>query len=184
MKEVDIIKLVTLAYWRYDRQHIAGAIECNNADVLTISRSLMIAETEVKVSIADMRREIKTKRSKHWTMGTLFGNGYKHGYINSKVHYFYFVVPKRLEEKALDVVRELYPYAGLLVCREGIKSIYGYWGEPANIYSVKPAIRLTRPKPDIKEITRIAYAASNTALRYGNKLVEVSYETSNNTTKG
>ncbi len=172
MNEADMIKLVTLAYWRYDRHYITGAIECNNADVLTLSRNLLVVETEVKVSIADMRREVKTKQGKHWTMGTLFGNGYKHGYLNSKVHYFYFVVPARLEHKAFDVVKELYPYAGLLVCREGIKSIYGYWGEPANVYSVILAKRLQRPKLEIKEVLRIAYASSNTALRYGNKLVE------------
>ena len=92
MDEVDIIKLVTLAYWRYDRQHIAGAIECRGADVLTITKGLLIAESEVKLSIADMRREVKTKRHKHWTMKTTIDKGYKHGYLSSEVNYFYFVV--------------------------------------------------------------------------------------------
>lgn len=177
MDEVDIIKLATLAYWRYDRQHIAGAIECNSADILTLSRSLMIAESEVKVSIADMRREIKTKRSKHWHMADKAVAALR-AYPTSinyhaMVNYFYFVVPERLKDKALTVVRELYPYAGLLVCRDNIENIYGYIGQPANVYSVKPAKRLQRPKPDIREITRIAYAASNTAIRYGSKLFEV-----------
>ncbi len=168
--EADIIKLVTLAYWRYGRQHIAGAIECNNADVLTISRSLMIAESEIKVSIADMRREVKTKRNKHWRMKDLFDGNERCSRI-AGVNYFYFVVPKRIEGNALEVVKELYPYAGLLVCQSNIKNIYGYVGDPSNIYSVKPAKRLQRPKPDIQEVLRIAYAASNTALRYGNKLL-------------
>ena len=172
MNEVDMIKLVTLAYWRYDRQHIAGAIECNGSDVLTMSRSLMVAETEVKTSISDMRREVKTKRSKHWRMRNMFSadSDIRYSHIGG-VNYFYFVVPERLKERALEVAKELYPDAGLLVCRENIKNIFGYYGEPSNIYSIKPAKRMKRPKPDIKEITRIAYAASNTAIRYGNKLL-------------
>jgi len=172
MTEADIIKLTTLAYWRYDRHHITGAIECRDADVLTMSRGLMIAESEVKTNIADMRREIKTKRSKHWTMQTILDKGYKYGYLRAKVNYFYFVVPERLKDKALEVVREIYPYAGLLVCRENIKDIIGFQGEPSNVYSVKPAKRMQRPKPEIKEIILMGYAASNTAIRYGNKLIE------------
>ena len=174
MNEVDIIKLVTLAYWRYDRQHITGAIECNGADVLTISRGLMIAESEIKISIADMRREKKTKRSKHWSMMDMLNGKDEYRASMPRVNYFYFVVPERLKGQALEVAKELYPYAGLLVCRNNIESIYGYVSEPNNLYSVKPAKRLQRPKPDIKEILRIAYAASNTTLRYGNKLIEVS----------
>ncbi len=166
MNEADIIKLVTLAYWRYSRQHIMGAIECGGADVKTIATSLLITESEVKVSIADMRREFKTKRCKHQNM---FGEGFSR---RPNVNYFYFVVPERLKDKALGVVKELYPYAGLLVCRDNIKNIYGYYGEPANIYSIKPARRMQRAKPELKEIIRMGYAASNTALRYGNKLVE------------
>jgi len=165
MNEADIIKLVTLAYWRYDRQHIAGAIECGGADVKTMAKSLLITESEVKVSIADMRREFNSKRYKHQHM---FGEGFNR---RPNVNYFYFVVPERLKEKALEVVRELYPYAGLLVCRENIKNIFGHYGGLSNICSIKPAKRMRRPKPDIKEITRIAYAASNTAIRYGNKLL-------------
>jgi len=166
MNEADIIKLVTLAYWRYDRQHITGAIECGGADVKTISKSLLIAESEVKVSIADMRREYKAKRYKHQLM---FGEGFNR---RPNVNYFYFVVPERLKRKALEVISELFPYAGLLVCRDNIKNIYGYYGEPSNIYSVKPAKRMERPKPLIDEILRMGSAASNTAMRYGNKLLE------------
>lgn len=166
MNEADIIKLVTLAYWRYDRQHITGAIECGGADVKTMTKSLLIAESEVKVSIADMRREFKAKRYKHQLM---FGEGFNH---RPNVNYFYFVVPERLKEKALEVVRELYPYAGLLVCREVIKNIFGYYGEPSNVYSIKSAKRMQRPKPLLDEIIRMGYAASNTAIRYGNKLME------------
>ena len=169
MNEVDIIKLATLAYWRYGRGHVVGAIECNGADVKTMTRSLMVAETEVKVSIADMRREVKTKRYKHEAF-----NGLRiPSYYNTRVNYFYFVVPERLKDKALVVVKELYPYAGLLVCRGKLRSIYGYWGEPSNIYSLKPAKRMARDKPDMDEIVRMGYAASNTALRYGEKLVQV-----------
>lgn len=171
MKESDIIKLTTLAYWKNDRHHITGAIECRDADVLTMSRNLLIAETEVKISIADLRREIKTKRYKHWRMNNMCGGDDRYGLLGG-VNYFYFVVPERLKDKALEIVRERYPYAGLLVCRENIENIFGFQGEPSNVYSVKPAKRMQRPKPGIAEIIRISYAVSNTTLRYGNKLLE------------
>lgn len=177
MNEADIIKLTTLAYWRYDRQHVMGAMECHGADVLTMTKSLLIAESEVKISIADMKREFKTKRYKHRCMrdgcqSVQSSSGAMCFFTRPNINYFYFVVPERLKDKALEVVRELYPYAGLLVCRENIKNIFGYYGEPANIYSVKPAKRMQRSKPLIDEIIRMGYAASNTAIRYGNKLVK------------
>jgi len=133
MNEVDIIKLATLAYWRFDRQHIMGAIECSGADVKTVSRNLMIAETEVKVTIADMRREVKTKRYKHRRMNGEFATALMtyptSTHYQPEVNYFYFIVPERLKDKALKAVAELYPYAGLLVCRDGVKDIYSYVGE-------------------------------------------------------
>lgn len=167
MTKVDEMKLGVLAYWRYCRHHIMGAIECasaKDADVLTITKSLMITETEVKVSIGDMRREVKTKFHKHRRMMAF---GEQHRLLMPSANYFYFVVPEELQDKALGVCQELYPYAGLLIYKDGANDLYS----PSNIISVvKVAKRFKRPKPDIKEILQIGYAASNTAIRYGNKL--------------
>lgn len=167
MTKVDEMKLGVLAYWRYSRQHIMGAIECSSSDVLTITKSLMITETEVKVSIGDMRREVKTKFCKHSRMMAF---GEQHRLLMPSANYFYFAVPEELKEKALNVCQERYPYAGLLIYKNGVGDFYS----PSLIVSVvKTAKRFKRPKPGMEEILRIGYAASNTAIRYGNKLKEL-----------
>lgn len=168
MNEAEVMKLEALAYWRLERQHVMGAIECQGADVKTMTRAKMLAETEIKVSIADMQREVKTKHYKHWQM-SLIERG--HGrYYGCSVHYFYFLVPSRIQDKALEICRERYPYAGLLV----------FFGKAEDLYydkcikSVKPAKRLDRKKATEAEIIRLGCGASNTAIRYGNKaIVEV-----------
>ena len=122
IKLSDEMKLGTLAYWRYCRQHIMGAIECENADVLTVTKALMLTETEVKTSIADMQRERTTKFYKHRRM--VFGG---ETIFNCPVaHYFYFIVPAELKEKALRVCEERYSYAGLLIYNNGAGDIYSH----------------------------------------------------------
>ncbi len=158
----DQIKIATLAYWRYIKQHLVGAIECKNADVLTINRSFMITESEVKVTISDMQRELKTKQYKHWMM-----NGGSPS-IYPKANYFYFVVPEDLAQKSMEVCNERYPYAGLLIFRDGEIDIY----KPQNIVCVKLARRFKREKPDSGELLEIAYGVSNTATRYISKYLE------------
>lgn len=163
LNKVDEIKLATLAYWRFTRQHIMGAIECNSADVLTVTKALMVTETEVKINIADLQREIKTKLYKHRQM--MIGEERK--FLCPIANYFYFIVPEELGEKALVVCQERYPYAGLLTYTKGANDFYS----PSSMICVaKTARRFKRPKPSIDEILKIGYAASNTAIRYGNKL--------------
>ena len=161
MNQVDKIKLSTLAYWCFYRQHIVGAIECGDADVKTLSKSLMVTETEVKISIADMQREVKTKRHKHMRMSRPIKGLYPFA------NYFYFIVPEELKCKALKVCEERYPYAGLLIYKESGNDFY----VDDRIICVKTPKRFQRLKPDIQEILRIGYAARNTAIRYGNKLM-------------
>jgi len=83
----------------------------------------MVIETEVKATIQDLRRD--KRKPKHWHMERevempkaspgpqrVFG-----GY--TRVHYFYFVVPVEIEDRALAVIEELFPYAGLLSVGSG-----------------------------------------------------------------
>ena len=159
MKLSENMKVATLAYWRHSRHHIIGGIECKNADVLTVTRTLMLTESEIKISIADMRREITTKQYKHLRMNGLLPSVYP------EAHYFYFAVPEELQEKALAVCDEIYPHAGLLVFHEGELSMYS----PQNITCIRPSKRFKRNKIGEKELKEIAYAVSNTALRYIDK---------------
>jgi len=155
----DQIKMATLAYWRYVKKHPVGGIEVKDADVLSITRAYMLTETEVKVSIADMQREIKTKRYKHSRM---FG---EYASLYPMAHYFYFAVPEEIQEKALVVINERYPYAGLLVYVDGEIDVYS----PRNIKNVRLAKRLKRKPLGQKELFEIAYGVSNTAMRYINQ---------------
>ena len=153
------IKIATLAYWRYTKHHLVGAIECKDADVLTVNRSYMLTESEVKVSIADMQREVVTKRYKHLRMNGGIPSLYP------EAHYFYFVVPEELQDKALKICEERYPYAGLLIFGDEKLDIY----KPKNITCIRNSQRFSREKVGVKELLQIGYGTSNTATRYINK---------------
>jgi len=139
-----------------------GKRRCPDCD--KVFNALMLTETEVKTNIADMQRERATKFYKHRRM-MVFRE--EVDWLSPLANYFYFIVPADLKEKALNVCEERYPYAGLLVYNNGANDIYS----PDNVSVVKRAKRFKRPKPDIQEILQIGYAASNTTIRYGHKLM-------------
>lgn len=155
------IKIAVLAYWRFNKHHMLGAIECKNADVLTISRAYKITETEVKVSINDMSCELRTKYYKH----RRYLENNPETWASPMTHYFYFAVPIDLQDKALKIIGERYPYAGLLIYKDGQLDIY----KPQNIEMVKKSKRFRRASPNIKELMEIGYISTNTILRYANK---------------
>ncbi len=160
MKLAETMKLATLVYWRFVRHHLVGGIECKNADVLSVTRSFMLTESEIKISIADMQREIKSKHYKHLRMNGFIPSLYP------EAHYFYFVVPVELQEKALAVCDEHYPNVGLLVFHTGLLDIYN----PKNITCLRNSKRFKRKKVEAKELLEIAYGVSNTAIRYAAKV--------------
>ena len=164
MKLSEIMKIATLVYWRYSKHHMMGGIECKNADVLTVNRSFMLTESEIKISIADMRREVKTKRYKHLRMNGGLPS------LCPVAHYFYFVVPEALKDKALSVCDDIYPYAGLLIFKEGDVSIYS----PSNIICMRQSKRFNRKKVEGKELLQVGYGISNTATSYIRKYLELS----------
>jgi hypothetical protein len=161
--QAELIKIATLAYWRYVKHHPMGAIECKNADVLTVNRSFMLTESEVKLSIQDMQREITTKRYKHLRMNGGIPSLYP------EAHYFYFVLPEELCEKGLAVCDERYPYAGLLAFQDGDIDIYA----PRNIRPIRLSRRFQRRKVEGKELLEIGYGISNTVTRYINKYLNL-----------
>lgn len=157
MKLAESIKLEVLAYWKFSRHHQFGAIECWNSDVVTVSKPLMITDTEVKTSISDMRRDaLKTFKHRR------YHKPMKGWWVNPPTHYFYFAVPEELAMKALSVCQELYPYAGLLVYKGISESPYS-----PTMECIKNAKRFKRPKATLDEIRRIAYIASNNVIKYG-----------------
>jgi len=89
----DQIKAVIASYWRYVRQCPVIALEVNHnlssyadeerADVLAVDKNRFLIETEVKVTLADLRRD--AKKSKHRDFQ------YNRRCI---ARYFYFAVPR------------------------------------------------------------------------------------------
>ncbi len=157
VSEAEAIKIAVLGFWCGKRLHYpVGVMEFHDADVMVVARSLMMVETEVKVSIADMRSELKSKWLKHWRLR----ENTRQGGLGPASNYFYFAVPLALQEKALAVIEELYPYAGLLVRDSS-----------GDIERVRRSARFSKPKPELQQLMEIGYAATRTILKYGHLLV-------------
>jgi len=120
----DDIKAVVCCYWRFVRQCPLVATETTVGgygfstefppDVMAVSKNGFLIETEVKVSIADLRREItKQKYRVTWGLDGLSPR-YQFPAKYSAAKFFYFAVPSAIVERAKPVLRELYPGAGLL----------------------------------------------------------------------
>ncbi len=111
---VDRIKAIIASYWRYGRQFPLVALEASSrldtfndggqADILAVTQHRLLIETEVKVSLADFRRD--RNKLKHKSFREHDGL-----YPTS---YFYFAVPKYIANKACFLCDSLYPYAGIL----------------------------------------------------------------------
>ncbi len=108
------IKAMVAGYFRYKCPCPIIALEASNklkwaegepADILVVTKSRMLYEIEVKISISDLRGDIK--KNKHYS------------FLNRPswlpIYKYYFAVSKELADKALAICNELYPYAGLLV---------------------------------------------------------------------
>jgi hypothetical protein len=75
----DQIKAIISSYWRYIRQCPVIALEVNSnlssysgeetADVLAVDKLRYLIETEVKVSLADLRRDIEKEKQRDFSEG-------------------------------------------------------------------------------------------------------------------
>lgn len=124
------IKSALLSYYRYKRQSIVGT-EVNlgsngSADILAENKGY-ITEVEVKTSISDLKKDF-TKRWKH--------KNYKDTqptYTKYYPHYFYFCLPDKLIDQALEYL-------------EDKNKKYGIMSYDANSYS------FTRPEEYIRVV--------------------------------
>lgn len=122
------IKAAVASYWRYTRQYRLVAFEWRGcpggemADVVTVDGRGQYIVTEVKVSLADFRRD-KFK----WTHRRLrekvgLENIPEDSFLAamprkiSALEAYYFAVPKELANEVAMLCDELYPYAGVLGC--------------------------------------------------------------------
>lgn len=157
--KADRLKALVMCYWRFTKSCPMVAYEASNADVMAINPSGKIIETEVKTSIADLRRDIKKGKHYRLTHPERFPGAL---YI-PECHYFYFATAPELCEQALPIIRELYPYAGYLVVRD-VKVIDYYHRDitaySPNVVVAKKAMRIKRPKMGKSEFLRLVKAQS------------------------
>lgn len=120
----DEMKAEIAAYWRYVRQYPIIAVEYDGMDVAAARRDpRAFVETEVKTSIDDLRAD--GVKDKHFYYSgdpkdldrCPFQDMRAHYLRKFKPNFFFFAVPNYLLDKALPVVQNLYPYAGLISVR-------------------------------------------------------------------
>jgi hypothetical protein len=123
----DDLKTLALSWLRFEKQFnlICTEDPFRQADAIgtdTSQQCRKMIEIETKISISDLRADLN-KRLKHERMGKLFRKETildlwqedpEHTLFPSQ---FYFLVPGALKDKAIEVVKELYPHAGLMEAR-------------------------------------------------------------------
>lgn len=175
------VKVAIAMYWRYDRQCPVIALEsqtCAMADVLAITRQRMLIETEIKVSLADLRKDIR--KPKHYWMRQEYLRwnpvqtdlfeppNWPHGWLWAAQgtddfpyipHEFYFAMPGGFLEEAKAILDSTYPYAGLLLSGEP------YYNSVRVVTVIRPAYSFKRPKVPVRTIVEIVRDSSSTVCR-------------------
>ena len=108
----------------------------NEADLVSISRSKMITEYEIKISVADFNREFKDKSLKHTFLRG--GNTFK----TYTPNYFCFVFPESIYKGSLEIPF----YSGVIVVRKS--------GQLGVIKKAKRIHTLPATKRDINYLSR------------------------------
>ena len=110
--------------WSPRRSTIARnthAINGWEADILIVQESGRVYEIEVKVSVADFRREfeVRTKRAKHEALKT--GRHPERAYRDPiTLSRFYFAMPRDIYERVKDEIPE---YAGVITVEKRIPTL-------------------------------------------------------------
>ncbi len=162
MKRADELKILAMCFWRFNRgcPIVAMEYKYGDADVLAVTKDGVVIETEVKVSIRDLKRD--GAKSKHWAMqrDTDF----------TRAHYFFFAVPEDIKEKAQAVIEDNFGYAGLLVVKPIDPSVNPRYNVP--VYVAKEAHQFgLKPKLTQKEMIDVAKHMSTSLCRMGVELL-------------
>lgn len=165
----DQMKAAILKYWRYDRQYPLVALEVNSAldswndggqaDILVVTEERRLIETEVKLSIADLRRD--RQKNKH----ELFHRAFFHRHlVRYPTWHFYFAVPFTLANQVCLICDQLYPYAGVL----GVKSL-----DDVTVYRNPKELGYKNKKLAWRELRNMVRAQSATLCRLSQHVAEL-----------
>ncbi len=160
------IKAVIASYWRYVRQCPVIALEVNSslesyssgeekADVLAVTKNRWLIETEVKITLPDLRRD--AKKSKHRAFRDNLPT-------RCVARQFYFAVPRDIANEAKLICDDLFPYAGIL----GTNGLDEYGVE---VY--REAKPLAGKKLAYPQVLRIIFNQSSTVCRLAKKVEEM-----------
>ena len=164
MNSEEQLKAVIASYWRYVRQCPVIALEVSHnlsayaeerADVLAVNKNRFLIETEVKVTLADLKRD--ARKSKHRAFRDNLPT-------RCVARYFYFAVPKDIANKACPICNDLYPYAGVL----GTNGLDEYGVVIYRQAKFLPGKRLRYP-----QVLRIIFNQSSTVCRLARKVEEL-----------
>ena len=157
------IKAAIASYWRYVRQCPIVALEVNfnlssfsgeeMADVLAVDDNHFLIETEIKVTLADLRRDARKKKHQKFLENR-----------RDVTRYFYFAVPRDIANEAKLICDNLFPYAGVL-------SVNGTDEYEVQVY--RQAKQLAGTKLDEEQKLRINYNQSSTVCRLAKKVDEL-----------
>ena len=180
----DIVKALCLQYWRYEKQTVVVALEADGMDVACIKNRYLV-ETEVKISIADLKKD--AEKEKHFRIRKLLGlpvdgivsapfSAHQFHALHEDVdwikkwfhvHQYYFAVPDDICDKALTVINDIYPYAGLLKARlYRVPNSYTYGA----VDLVKTPERIPVNRMDFQQVVGMVKAQSATLTRLALKV--------------
>jgi len=158
------LKAIIASYWRYVRQCPVIALEVSSnlsayadeerADVLAVDKKRFLIETEVKITLTDLRRD--AKKSKH--------RAFRENLPGRVAHHFYFAVPRDIANEARLICDNLYPYAGVL----GVDGTDEYGVQIYHNPKPLASKRLTFP-----QVLRIIFNQSGTVCRLAKKVEEL-----------
>jgi hypothetical protein len=168
------IKSTVAGYFRYKRQCPVVAFEASDklrwaigepADVLVVTESRCLYEVEVKISLSDLKHDLK--KNKHFW--------FSKQPENYPVNRFYFAIPNELTNDAIVICKELYPYAGLLSV-----SKFPFSSNALNfgVYEAKTPRILNHRRLKIEELIFIIKEQSGTVCRLSRDkaLMESNYQ--------
>jgi hypothetical protein len=179
------MKAELLAYWRYKRQCPLVGVEVYSQDVLAVTKARQVVWVEVKVSISDLRAD--AKKDVHFKAAHALGiprtpKNYQEqramaraawGVTEGLPNQFYFAVPVDLVDKALKIIEEQYPYAGLLAVQHFPDS--AWWGDHVDVRKVAPTLH--KRKCTIKYISHLVKAITASLASAHKALVKATKET-------
>jgi len=145
-----LIKTELMKHYRFELSYPYVATECIKYSDVNACNDKVLVEIEVKCSLQDLKAEFKTAGNKHNKHFVVYCNPSVRPYAIIP-NYYYIAVPEELKQHAVEIVKEINPRYGVLVCKKDRVSPSGY-----KIACAKRATKLHSKTPDNRTKSIIA----------------------------